>query len=119
MEKYGGRETGAERHAHLQVEELAVAPVNDFRAAIAPGHLDDVNLGKREKGVNKWKTDKVTADNQTVDASLPEGVESGKGDRMFARRHRAAVPLSDHISTAISCHDFVFRLWQIFDEVGF
>lgn len=53
MEKYGGRETDAERHAHLQVEELAVASVNDFRAAIAPGHLDDINLGKTEKGINK------------------------------------------------------------------
>lgn len=51
-----------ERRAHLQVEELAVAPVYDFRAAIAPGHLDDINLGETEKGINRWKADKVTAD---------------------------------------------------------
>lgn len=34
--------------AHLQVKELAVASVNDFRTAIAPGHFDDVNLEKQE-----------------------------------------------------------------------
>lgn len=38
----------AQEHTHLQVEELAVASVNDFCAAIAPGHLDDVNLENQD-----------------------------------------------------------------------
>lgn len=33
---------------HLEVKELAVASVNDFCTAIAPGHFDDVNLEKQK-----------------------------------------------------------------------
>lgn len=32
--------------AHLQVEEFAVTPEDDFSAAIGPGDLNDVNLEK-------------------------------------------------------------------------
>lgn len=39
--------TQTNTHTHLQVKELAVASVNDFRAAIAPGHFNDVNLERQ------------------------------------------------------------------------
>lgn len=40
-----------EKHqqTHLQVKELAVASVDDLCAAIAPGHFDDIDLGKETK----------------------------------------------------------------------
>lgn len=34
------------KHTHLQIEEFAVASVNDFCTAITPGHFDDINLEK-------------------------------------------------------------------------
>lgn len=40
-----------EKHqqTHLQVKELAVASVDDLRAAIAPGHFDDIDLDKETR----------------------------------------------------------------------
>lgn len=35
-------------NTHLEVKELAVAPVNGFCTAITPGHFDDVNLAKKK-----------------------------------------------------------------------
>lgn len=60
------RESPPEKHAqtHLQVKELAVASVDDLRAAIAPGHFDDVDLVKETRDgmspqqwsqISKWR----------------------------------------------------------------
>lgn len=39
-------------NTHLEVKELAVAPVNSFCTAITPGHFDDVNLAKKKREEN-------------------------------------------------------------------
>lgn len=45
---------------HLEVKELAVASVNTFCTAIAPGHFDDVNLEKQKTKENEWIIRKLT-----------------------------------------------------------
>lgn len=53
MDRKCNTETQQFEHIHLQVEKLAVASVNEFRAVIGPGYFDDVNLG--EKIIYKYK----------------------------------------------------------------
>ena len=57
---------------HLEVEELAVASVNDFCAAIAPGHFDDVNLAKQKrKIIRTCQQTKLPSTSKPLGASLP------------------------------------------------
>lgn len=47
---------GTRQQTHLQVKELAVASVDDLRAAIAPEHLDDIDLVEetRDRMSPRW-----------------------------------------------------------------
>lgn len=47
---------GTHQQTHLQVKELAVASVDDLRAAIAPEHLDDIDLAEeaRDRMSPRW-----------------------------------------------------------------
>lgn len=52
MDRKCNTETQQFEHIHLQVEKLAVASVNEFRAVIGPGYFDDVNLGEKKIYIN-------------------------------------------------------------------